>query len=89
MAKGECGPDHYQVRLYQAWYGHITLAMPAGNRASWNPGRQARTAKRRWCSAVTHARGLDKRQRRRAVGQCCGMRLPPPTVGCVHSVLRK
>jgi len=26
-AKGECGLDHYQVRLYRAWYRHITLAM--------------------------------------------------------------
>ncbi len=29
MAKGECGLDHYQVRLYRAWYRHITLAMAA------------------------------------------------------------
>ncbi|MFG2561439.1 IS701 family transposase [Streptomyces sp. NPDC048496] len=28
-AKGECGLDHYQVRLYRAWYRHITLAMAA------------------------------------------------------------
>ncbi|AZQ75915.1 MULTISPECIES: IS701 family transposase [Streptomyces] len=28
-AKGECGLDHYQVRLYHAWYRHITLAMAA------------------------------------------------------------
>ncbi|MFE0643910.1 hypothetical protein ACFW2Y_20195 [Streptomyces sp. NPDC058877] len=27
IAKGECGLDHYQVRLYRAWYRHITLAM--------------------------------------------------------------
>jgi SRSO17 transposase len=26
-AKNECGLDHYQVRKYQAWYRHITLAM--------------------------------------------------------------
>ncbi|MFI0711269.1 hypothetical protein ACH4SK_11540 [Streptomyces inhibens] len=26
-AKGECGFDHYQVRLYRAWYRHIALAM--------------------------------------------------------------
>lgn len=26
-AKGECGLDHYQVRLYRAWYRHITLSM--------------------------------------------------------------
>ncbi|TLQ47822.1 hypothetical protein FEF34_37260 [Streptomyces marianii] len=28
-AKGECGLDHYQVRLHRAWYRHITLAMAA------------------------------------------------------------
>jgi SRSO17 transposase len=28
-AKGECGLDHYQVRLYRAWYRHITLAIAA------------------------------------------------------------
>ncbi|MGW4032020.1 hypothetical protein ACWEFL_22380 [Streptomyces sp. NPDC004838] len=27
IAKAECGLDHYQVRLYRAWYRHITLAM--------------------------------------------------------------
>ena len=29
VAKNECGLDHYQVRLYRAWYRHITLAMAA------------------------------------------------------------
>ena len=28
-AKNEPGLDHYQVRLYQAWYRHITLSMLA------------------------------------------------------------
>ncbi|MFF7945216.1 hypothetical protein ACFZC5_36655 [Nocardia gamkensis] len=28
-AKGQCGLDHYQVRKYDAWYRHITLAMLA------------------------------------------------------------
>jgi SRSO17 transposase len=32
-AKNECGLDHYQVRLYTAWYRHITLAMAA----HWTP----------------------------------------------------
>jgi SRSO17 transposase len=27
--KGETGLDHYQVRRYDAWYRHITLAMVA------------------------------------------------------------
>ena len=29
QAKGETGLDHYQVRRYDAWYRHITLAMLA------------------------------------------------------------
>ena len=29
VAKNECGLDHYQVRRYDAWYRHITLAMLA------------------------------------------------------------
>ncbi len=29
MAKGECGLDHYEVRHWQDWYRHITLAMLA------------------------------------------------------------
>ena len=28
-AKNETGLDHYQVRLYPAWYRHITLSMLA------------------------------------------------------------
>jgi SRSO17 transposase len=28
-AKGEAGLDNYQVRLYSAWYRHITLSMLA------------------------------------------------------------
>jgi hypothetical protein len=28
-AKGQVGLDHYQVRRYDAWYRHITLAMVA------------------------------------------------------------
>jgi SRSO17 transposase len=29
QAKGEAGLDHYQVRSWRAWYGHITLSMLA------------------------------------------------------------
>jgi SRSO17 transposase len=29
QAKGEAGLDHYEVRRYDAWYRHITLAMLA------------------------------------------------------------
>jgi hypothetical protein len=28
-AKNEAGLDHYQVRIWRAWYAHITLAMLA------------------------------------------------------------
>jgi SRSO17 transposase len=28
-AKGECGLDHYEVRRWQGWYRHITLALLA------------------------------------------------------------
>jgi SRSO17 transposase len=27
--KNETGLDHYQVRLYRAWYRHVTLSMLA------------------------------------------------------------
>ncbi|PHM54680.1 hypothetical protein [Xenorhabdus hominickii] len=27
--KGECGQDHYEVRRWQSWYRHITLALLA------------------------------------------------------------
>jgi SRSO17 transposase len=48
-AKGEVGLDHYQVRRYDAWYRHITLACWAHafltvTRAGANdPKAQART----------------------------------------------
>jgi SRSO17 transposase len=29
LAKGECGLEHYEVRKWQAWYRHITLALLA------------------------------------------------------------
>jgi SRSO17 transposase len=29
QAKGETGLDHYEVRRWDAWYRHITLAMLA------------------------------------------------------------
>jgi len=55
-AKGECGLDHYEVRHWQGWYRHITLAMLAhatlailrarGEKNSRRPGaaQPARTA---------------------------------------------
>ena len=56
QAKTETGLDHYQVRRYQAWYRHITLAMLAHAylavtaatdpkaAATWSPSAQARSA---------------------------------------------
>jgi SRSO17 transposase len=29
QAKGQTGLDHYQVRRYDAWYRHVTLALLA------------------------------------------------------------
>jgi SRSO17 transposase len=48
-AKGEVGLDHYQVRRYDAWYRHITLAcwahafLAVTRAASSDPKAQART----------------------------------------------
>jgi SRSO17 transposase len=52
-AKGECGLDHYEVRHWQGWYRHITLAMLAhavlailrarGEKNSRRPGAAQRT----------------------------------------------
>ena len=52
-AKGECGLDHYEVRHWQGWYRHITLAMLAhavlailrarGEKNSRRPGSTQRT----------------------------------------------
>ena len=55
-AKNETGLDHYQVRRYDAWHRHITLAMLAAGdlavtaatspkaRAVWSPSPQPRSA---------------------------------------------
>jgi SRSO17 transposase len=48
-AKGEVGLDHYQVRRYDAWYRHITLAcwahafLTVTRAAAGNPKAQAQT----------------------------------------------
>jgi hypothetical protein len=48
-AKGEVGLDHYQVRRYDAWYRHITLAcwahafLTVTRAAACDPKAQART----------------------------------------------
>jgi SRSO17 transposase len=44
QAKGEAGLDHYQVRRYDAWYRHITLAMLAHAFLVVMRARQATTA---------------------------------------------
>ena len=46
-AKMECGLDHYQVRLYRAWYRHITLAMAALAYLTALRAREAAKAHRR------------------------------------------
>ena len=52
-AKNETGLDHYQVRRYDAWHRHITLAMIAAAylavtspkaRPAWSPSPQPRSA---------------------------------------------
>jgi SRSO17 transposase len=42
QAKGEAGLDHYQVRAWRAWYGHITLSMLA---LAWLAATRARAVK--------------------------------------------
>src|SRR5690606_19605090 len=27
LAKGDCGPDHYEVRSWTGWYRHVTLSL--------------------------------------------------------------
>jgi SRSO17 transposase len=45
-AKGEVGLDHYEVRSWQGWYRHITLAMLAHAYLTVLRGRAAAEAKR-------------------------------------------
>jgi SRSO17 transposase len=69
-AKGECGLDHYEVRHWQGWYRHITLAMLAhavlailrvqGEKNSRRPGAPQRTR----TAAPTHALALARMARR-------------------------
>jgi SRSO17 transposase len=47
MAKGECGLDHYEVRHWQGWYRHITLAMLAFAVLSVVRAEEKKTAKRK------------------------------------------
>ena len=42
QAKNETGLDHYQVRIWRAWYAHVTLAMLA---LAWLAAARAQAAK--------------------------------------------
>jgi SRSO17 transposase len=44
-AKGEVGLDHYEVRSWEGWYRHITLAMFAHAYLTVAPARAASEAK--------------------------------------------
>ena len=69
-AKGECGLDHYEVRHWQGWYRHITLAMLAhavlavlrarGEKNS----RRAGTAQRTRTAPPAHTPSLARMVRR-------------------------
>lgn len=69
-AKGECGLDHYEVRHWQGWYRHITLAMLAhavlailrvrGEKNSRRPGAPQRTR----TATSAHAPALARMARR-------------------------
>jgi SRSO17 transposase len=69
-AKGECGLDHYEVRHWQGWYRHITLAMLAhavlvilrarGEKNS----KRAGTAQRTRTAPPTHSPSLARMARR-------------------------
>jgi SRSO17 transposase len=69
-AKGECGLDHYEVRHWQGWYRHITLAMLAhavlailrvrGEKNSRHPGPTQRTR----TAAPAHPLALARMARR-------------------------
>ena len=41
-AKTETGLDQYQVRRYDAWYRHVTLAMPAAAFLAVDPCHRSR-----------------------------------------------
>lgn len=68
-AKGECGLDHYEVRHWQGWYRHITLAMLAhavlavlrarGEKNSRRPGPTQRTG----TAPPAHANALARMAR--------------------------
>ena len=69
-AKGECGLDHYEVRHWQGWYRHITLAMLANAvlavlraRGEKN-SRRPSTAQRAGAASSAHSSALARMARR-------------------------
>ncbi len=60
-AKGECGLDHYEVRHWQGWYRHITLAMLAHAVLSVLRARGEKNSKR--ASAAQRTRTAPPAQR--------------------------
>jgi SRSO17 transposase len=59
-AKNEAGLDHYQVRIWRAWYAHITLAMLALAylAAPLGPENTAMTTRRSTATAGRRARAV-------------------------------
>ncbi|MEO6912049.1 MAG: IS701 family transposase [Edaphobacter sp.] len=69
-AKGECGLDHYEVRHWQGWYRHITLAMLAHavlavlrSRGEKN-SRRPDSAQRTRVASSAHAQAVARMARR-------------------------
>jgi SRSO17 transposase len=52
-AKGEAGLDNYQVRLYDAWYRHITLAMLALAFLAVMRHKSKKGARHLWATTMT------------------------------------
>src|SRR6266536_64914 len=69
LAKGQVGLDHYEVRSWQGWYRHITLALVA--LAALTIGARKRGA---WRAPAT-----SRSPSRRSAGCSSGSSGPPPT----------
>lgn len=54
-AKGECGLDQYEVRHWQGWYRHVTLAMLAYSVLAIERAREEQNSRR---AAVAHQSGV-------------------------------
>jgi len=53
-AEGECGLDHFEVRIWKGWYRHITLAMLAHAVLAILRARKERISPN-WCRQHTGA----------------------------------